>query len=518
MKKTKKLLSILLAATMTFAMAAPTFAEITTDSAPTETEVALESSPGQIIINNAIDGQEYKIYQILTAVKNEDNTSVAYALNPKWNGFLAYTNTELGSVSDYLEEVAGNVRWKGDKSTDRAAALSKLASAFVTAKGMVPDDSQEASEGIVNFTRLQLGYYFIDSSAGTLCILDTNMPEAVITEKNEIPEIDKNILQGTGDTPADTNTASIGDYIKYQVVITVKPGAENYTVHDAMSTGLEFVNDAEHSLVVEKKDVAEGSQIETVANTNYTLKTNDLHDEKCTFEVEFNDAFVTGLENGDQIFVTYYARLTDAAVIGTDGNTNKAKLEYGNNGVYTTETTTTTYSYDVDVLKYTPGDDGGQTPLAGAEFTLSKNQDGTNPITVKLNNETTYKVVDMVAFDAMEEGEPKEAEKALHKTTITTTATGTFTIEGLAEGVYYLTETKAPAGYNKLPSAIMVTVDSNGTIKQGTDAVIVNQIEVENNTGAILPGTGGIGTTIFYAVGIILMAGAVFFVVRRKRA
>ena len=143
--------------------------------------------------------------------------------------------------------------------------------------------------------------------------------------------------------------------------------------------------------------------------------------------------------------------------------------------------------------------------LAGATFTLSKNADGSNPIALVSESNNVYRVA-------------KTGETGT-VTEITTDATGKFTIKGLDADTYYLTETAAPAGYNKLASAVTITIGDNGVVNGTTEATQgVDEVKVLNQSGAELPSTGGIGTTIFYVIGAALVIGAIVILVAKKRA
>ena len=148
--------------------------------------------------------------------------------------------------------------------------------------------------------------------------------------------------------------------------------------------------------------------------------------------------------------------------------------------------------------------DDQEVKLAGAKFTLSKNPDGSAPIRLVEVEKNVYRVAT--------EGEKNTV------TEITTDETGSFTIQGLDSDTYYLTETSAPAGYNVLKSAIEVKVSDKGEVTYIYDGVTATgTVKVENKTGAELPSTGGIGTTIFYVVGGLLVVAAGVLLVTRKR-
>ena len=145
-----------------------------------------------------------------------------------------------------------------------------------------------------------------------------------------------------------------------------------------------------------------------------------------------------------------------------------------------------------------------ETALAGATFTLSKNADGSDPIALVSEGNNVYRVA-------------KTGETGT-VTEITTDTTGKFTIKGLDADTYYLTETKAPDGYNKLAGPVTIVIGENGVVNGTTEAPQgVDEVKVLNQTGAELPSTGGMGTTIFYVVGAVLMIGAGVLLVTRRR-
>ena len=193
-------------------------------------------------------------------------------------------------------------------------------------------------------------------------------------------------------------------------------------------------------------------------------------------------------------------------MIAGDGNKNETWLKYGDSSV-TTHKTTTTKTYEIPVFKYTKKTAENKTGLPNAEFTLSKNTDGTNPI----------KLVDITNGAA--EGKYRVAKTGEATTTdkVITPATGKFTIQGLDADIYYLTETKQPDGYNKLSKAVKIVIDEKGNITVDDKTPSTELVEVENNTGSILPSTGGMGTTLFYIFGAILVIGSGVVLITKKR-
>lgn len=473
MKRTKRIASVLLALVMALSL-------ITTAFAAGET--------GSITINNAVVGQTYTIYQILDLESyNKDAGAYAYKATPAWRDFI-----NGNGVKDVYVNVdaQGYVTWVKDADV---AAFAKLAQEYAADNKIKNQGSRTAASATVEFAGLDLGYYLVDSTLGTICSLDTTNPSVIIKEKNAAPTNEKQVQEDSNNGWGSTNDADIGQTVNFKSTITAQAGAENYVFHDKMSAGLTFGTVTGVTL--------NGN---TVDATNYTVKTTGLAD-KCTFEVVFTKAFCDTLKANDKIVISYTAVVNDKAVVGGEGNPNESKIEYGENGKTTTTppSETKTYTWKLDVLKYTmKGDE--KTPLAGAKFTLSKNSNGSDPISLVEVEKNVYRVATKDDVNTITE--------------ITTDATGAFTIQGLDSDTYYLTETAAPAGYNVLKSAIEVKVSDKGEVTYIYDGVTATgTVKVENKTGAELPSTGGIGTTIFYVVGGLLVVAAGVLLVTRKR-
>ena len=220
------------------------------------------------------------------------------------------------------------------------------------------------------------------------------------------------------------------------------------------------------------------------------------------------------MQANDKIIVTYSATLNENAKVGTEGNKNKTLLKYGEKiDLETKPSETTTKTYEVPVFKYTLDADGiTQKGLGGAIFKLTKTDDKTAP-SIKLIKTSTGTEKD--TYRVAKSGETGTVD------TITTSSTGDdkgkFTIKGLDADTYYLTETKQPDGYNKLSAPIKIVINEDGTITIGESTSTVNQVEVENKSGSLLPHTGGMGTTLFYIFGAILVIGSGVVLITKKR-
>lgn len=460
---------------------------------------------GTITIDNAKEGETYKLYKILSL------ESYSYTGNDKDNGNYAYTLTGdtnwdsfikgAGVLNEYFEfdETNKYLSWKGDNSPDRVKQFAQLALKFARNEenNVQPvQTAQKATSDTVIYSGLDLGYYLVDSSMGTLCALTSTNPTVKIVEKNTAPTAEKKVGNSAEIVNSENNTASIGDTVYFKTTITAQPGAQKYVLHDKMTEGLTLKNG---SIVVKK-----GESI--VQETNhYVLKTSDFTD-GCTFEIQFTQDFCDTLNANDTITVTYSAVLNEKAEIGNVvKNTNETWLKYGDSQ-NTQHKTTTTKTFEMNVFKFYYKDKKNsdtETGLAGAMFTLSKNSDGTDPIKLIDKGSNTYRVA------------KKDETNTITK--VTTPADGKFTIQGLGAGIYYLTETKQPAGYNKLKDPVTVGIDENGKVTVGNDTNPVDEVGVENKTGTVLPSTGGAGTTMIYLVGAVLVLGSGVVLVTKRR-
>lgn len=504
MKLIKKIAAIMLSVMMVLGMASVV-------SAGEGGATATPASTGTITINNAIEGQTYKIYKILDLESYDvEAKNYAYKAAERWNDFV---NSD--AAKEYLKiDNNGGVTWKEvadeteEQKNARATEFAKKALEFAKNNNITNDglsDSQEATTVI--FDNLPLGYYLVDSSVGALCGLTTTKPTVTIQEKNGKPTVEKKVQEdskvGQADEWGDSNTADIGQTVNFQTTITAQPGAQNYVLHDKMDAGLTFAG-----TVTVKKNGTE------VGTTNYTLKkatdSPATITDECTFEIVFTQTFCDTLAKDEKIIVTYSATLNDN-VESKKEYKNDTWLSYGDNST-TTHSTTKTKTYEIPVFKYTK-DGENEKALAGATFTLSKNNTGADLIKLVnvSQNDTTGDI-----YRVAKENETTETTTI---TEITTTKSGKFTIKGLDADTYYLTETKQPAGYNKLKNPIKVVISEEGTITVDNGTTPVEEVKVQNNTGTILPSTGGNGTSLIYFLGAVLalVSGVVLITKQRMK-
>lgn len=472
MKKTfKKLFAALLAAALVLAMAVPAFAET-------------NATKGSIKIDHTVSGETYTIYRMfkLDSYNAESNT-YSYTVEPAWETFFS-----TGAGSSYIDlDSNGHPTWKTGAD---AAAFAKAALTWAADK-KISGTKETATGDTVTFSDLGLGYYLVDSSLGALCGLDTTKPNVTIKEKNVQPTIEKKVKNHNNDW-VDENTAKIGDTVEYKVEINVKAGAQNYVVTDTMDAGLSFSSGS-----IQVDGVALNDTIATL-----TLKQKEGDP---TFTLAFNDSYVAG-KVGETIVVTYTATLNEKSVVA--GNKNSATLHYGNKQTVNKETTTYTHEFDLVKVDGTANEGGTHTLLNGAEFKLYETKTSDTALRFVKNADGSYRV----ALNT-ENGE---------NVTDTIVVNGKVHISGLDKVNYWLDETRAPDGYNKLTERQEVKLSEgsqNATLETGatTWAEGNGGVVVENNAGTVLPGTGGMGTTLFYVIGGGLMVAAVVLLVTKKR-
>ncbi|MBS6721413.1 MAG: SpaH/EbpB family LPXTG-anchored major pilin [Clostridiales bacterium] len=487
MKHLKKLAGCLLALVMILTMS---------NVAVVNAANGTNDNSGSITINNAIKGHTYNAYQILVLESyNTDKGAYAYKANPDWADWLA-SQKQYVSIDDQ-----GYVTWVKDAD---AAAFAKAALAHAEESSINPVKTEEATGTTVNFIGLNLGYYLIDTTLGTLCSLDTTKPSVEMYEKNEKPSVTKEVQEDSKTEQADggwgnENTAEIGDTVNFRTTISAKPGAQGYVLHDVMSAGLTLnLNSIEATRLTKGQDAENG---------DYHVVTTGFSD-GCTFEIVFHQSYLDTITTDTDIVVTYSAVVNENALIYDDVNTNKTKLNYGDDSDYeTTWKETKTYSFSFDIVKT----DSDNELLAGAEFELYDAKTGGNKIPLVKERDGIYRV-------ATED--EKKAEG--FASAVIQATNGKATVKGFDDNtIYWLEETKAPDGYNKLAGRVEVEFGIKANISTsmtGNTWVEGNGgVHIVNKTGSLLPGTGGMGTTVLYIAGGVLVIAAGALLIFRRR-
>lgn len=492
MKLIKKIAAIMFAFMMVVSMSC----NVKADEGTTTTE------KGTITINNAVDEQTYTIYKLLDLEsyepkKNEQGEEIgnySYKPNKDWNSFISTAKDSEG-INYFDVDENGYARWNVNET--KTAEFAQKALAYATTNSIANKGTTTAQNNTASFNNLDLGYYLVDSSVGALCGLNTTNPTATIEEKNGVPSVEKKIVQNN--TDVESNFANIGDTVYFKTTITAKSGAENYILHDTMDKAFTFNDD----IVVQSNGVTIGSSNYTIYYDKNNTEKTKLVGDNCTFEIRFTKDYLDTLANDQNIVVTYSAILNGDANIGR-GDHNATHLTYGDNK-NTVDVTTTTYTSQIKVLKYT-----GDTThvLAGAKFKLFKQEADGEALTFvkKSGNEENYRLT-------------VQGERGV--TEIVTTSSGAFTMQGLKPGIYWLEETAAPKGYNKLVKRIKVEINTNGNLiidgKDKENGLPINQVNVENKSGTVLPSTGGMGTTMIYLVGAVFVLGSGVVLATKRR-
>lgn len=490
MKRVKRVLALLAALALVLAMAVPAWAAST---AATGDNVGNSS----ITIDGAVNGKTYTLYRIFDVASKTDDGMV-YNVTTAWKPFFEGNNAGKGYVEiDSLGQVKSLKKAGFVDDSENAKAFAAAALVWAKTQSNIAVASVTADDNEARFTDLKEGYYLVDTTTGSLCSVGnvTGSTAVTIKEKNGVPSVDKQVQENSDRSWGDKNDAEIGQEVNFKTTINVTAGnTTNYVLHDKM-TGLTYKAD---SIQITK---ANGT-VKLTEGTDYNIETPS---DDCSFEIKFVDS---KLNAGDVVVVTYTATVNANAVVAGTGNTNETWLDYGNDG-HTTHDTTRTYVWEFKIYKYTKGAGESETvSLPGAEFVLYKKSDETKSYLTAKDNKLT--------------GWTPEENSA---TKFTSDNNGNVSISGLDAGVYYLKETKAPDGYNKLTDDIRVelTKEYNESTNVGTaffaysNVTKEDKVEVENNAGTTLPSTGGMGTTVFYVVGGGLMAVAVVLLVTKKR-
>lgn len=498
MKLFKKIAGFILAFAMILAIAMPSVVMAT-----------------NITINGATDGSEYVAYKLFDATDDGEG-HFSYTVNSKYEEALKeVTNKTSGAeIVKYLDSVKGNAATVREFADKVYAKVKNKGVDYTTANG--------------KFENIDQGYYLIaqtqigTNEAYSLVMLDTaGKTELTVTPKTGVPTFEKKIKEkndSTGEVSdwQDASDYDIGDEVPFKLTGTVSDKYDSYKTyyyafHDKMDNTLQFNADS----VVVKID---GRKID---QSQYTLNTTTK--DGCTFEVVFNDLKKVSPTKPRNVKVEYTAKLKENARLGSEGNFNKGKLEFNNNPYYEGEgkpekpgetpwDEVVVFTYELIANKT----NGQGKALAGAGFTLYKFN--------KTNND--YEIV-------------KKIEAG---------TTTTFKFTGADAGKYKLVETTVPDGYNKAddlvfevtgeykavnkddplkaPSLTKLEIkDENNNIISGENKVFTTNLEkgtattnIKNLPGSELPSTGGMGTTILYVAGAIMILAAGAFLVMQKKA
>ena len=529
----KKIISISLAIFMILSLASLAFAD---------------TQKGSITINGISGEGTYKIYRMLDLSYDANNPSAyAYTVNSSWTGFFASDAAKAFITLNAQTHVA---EWIGEQTDSRKVEFANLALKYAQDNDIAPiktytnnmaADATVVRDGTkLTFSDLELGYYLIDSTMGTLCGLTTTNYNASITAKNAAPTVDKQVKEDSTSQWTDThNTADIGQTVEYRVTINVHSnisvaGAEKFVLHDVMETGLTFKEVTGIGYLVP------GSDEVPVDAGNYTVATGT---DGCSFEVRFSDNFCNDLDPNNKIIIYYTAMLNRNATIAGTGNENKAWMTYGE-GHKTAEDKVVTYTYGIDLIKT----DSANTLISGAQFKIYDAENGGNEVAVVPNHAVQYdpsihssyytyfvmegeeKVAKPLLFDFNSNGTLEEDEKIFsfegyRRARADETGAeiimidGQMRLVGFDNGTYYMAETIAPDGFNKIPTRQKFIIN-DGNLDATFNGDIYSTgsgVQVVNNTGTMLPETGGLGTLLFTILGGGTAMGTGVVLVTKKR-
>lgn len=451
-----------------------------------------------ITITDGVKGETYTAYKIFDVTNSGQNYAYTIADSSAWKSVVeGYTVegeavfTLTPSVSDATKLVVTVNKDEDENSlftsTADAAAFAAYLSSHIPTTGLTKDTDYfqgvAGENGVVNIgdeVTMPAGYYFVDTSLGSLCSLYTNSSSQAIAEKNQVPEVDKE---------ADKTSASVGDTINYTITVTNGVGTDSdITVYDYM-TSLDFNDD----IVVYLNSKAEESVVDTANYEVGPAGTNSANQKAYTFKITIAADYVKTLEQSDQLIITYSADVTAEAII--DAPKNTYYMEYSEQTIDPNDPVIVNV-YSFDLVKT----DDENNVITGAKFKLYDAQTEGNEIPV------VYDEAQQVYRPALE-GEVGVAIEA-----------GKATVDGLASGTYWLQEIEAPAGYNLLTERKSVTInDADNTATVTEDVYVTGGLQVINETGLVLPSTGGMGTTLFYTIGGVLVVAAGVLLVTKKR-
>lgn len=511
----------------------------------TATPAFAEGNDGKIAVtstNPEFKGKTITVYQMFNETGTGD--SAHYELVDVWKSFFT-TGTGEGGIGlpndSHLSDAAYTYVKNLGKTNDQAVSdFAKKAAAWAAddlhsitgTPSSGATGSGDPATYTAQVTDLAYGYYLVIPQTGSTpsteapykgrgtdaMLVNVNSAQGATQElKSVYPTLTKQVENESGadSTPGNHASAQVGDTLTFTLTSTI-PDMSEYTsydfiFHDTLSTGLTFQNGSVEVWV-------NGSKLDNVENADFTV-TEPTGKDGGQLTVTMKDFKNKQQANaGKEIKVVYKATLNKNAVTDnvTTATTNEAFLEYSNDpstGGKGQTNHNTVYVYD---FEFTINKTDGTKPLGGATFTLKDNAKPANTINlilVEAGDDT-----DPAIYRVAEAGEQSTT------TNVVTPESGKVIIRGLEAGTYYLNETVAPEGYNKVEGDIPVIIDAeyndDGTLKSwtvnsdGTD----HKVEVVNHAGAILPGTGGMGTVIFTVVGIAVVAGGVLWFTRRNKA
>ena len=510
MKRIKKLAAAMLTAIMMMTMTVTAFAA-------GNCTLTVNVKSGEGVPQQTLEGQTINLYKLfdVTESKTGGTANYAYTVNDTYKSALASVlKIDENSANETIVKAVTNL---GESNNSKVQKFANDFTAYALQNSLAATTTSNKLGDVTShtFSNLDAGYYLVYVTGGKeiqSSLVTVDDTTNTVDLKTEAPSIAKE---------ADKTTVEIGQVVKYTVTGSI-PDTTGYSeyvykIHDELSTGLDFVNDENGTALeagattVNVKVAFTDAGVTAVGTAPTTATLDKGNNRKMSLDlstwVRDNQA-----NKGKKFTVTYYAKVNKGAVVTEK---NKAQLEYGNKPGETTTTTPSeakTPTYPLDILKKKSGTDE---KLAGAKFSLYKTKDdadkGQNAITVS-GNKGNY-VVDSTSSVTEFESVNDIAGKGYN-----------LRVNGLAEGTYYLVETKAPDGFNKLTAPVVIKITkssdadvNNWTISKDNANEEDKIIDIENSTGSLLPSTGGAGVIVFAGVAILLVFGVAVSFIRDKR-
>lgn len=523
-KLVSSFMAVLMAMTMILSMSMTVFAE--------------EAPKGTLTVNNTVAGKTLDLYQIFTATKNEAG-NVAYTLNSAYEGFFKNNTRIPGSESltgealsekayDYVNTQVGT---NGDAETAKTFAKDMLGWILDSNNNITATKTVETTATSTQISGLAYGYYLVYPKGATdtstapgnqtytsaASLVSITADTATINMKSNYPTVVKKVNDNKN-----ADDVNIGETVTYTLTSKV-PDMTGYTSYvfnfkDTLSAGLTFKEITSVKVgdtTITKVDAGQE------ANNTYTLTQAGQ-----SITITMNNFLASNKDNtGKEIKVTYTATLNKDAVTGFDANKNSATVEYSNDPSNNTKGESEPSKVDVHTFNFTifkyylknQNNKDDKTGLANAEFELYKANGGEagDKVNIKKVTDGEYRVAT-----------PEEVgAEGFESDVIVSGTDGKVLVKGLDAGTYYLRETKAPEGYNKLLSDIKVEIKPvydqttgklksysvdytyNGTTTSGISITSIGnspEVAVENKTGVQLPSTGSNGALMVTLAGIVL--------------
>ena len=521
MNRTKRMISLVLIMAV--------FASMAVTAMAADYSIVVKNTNEAVQIN----GKTFYAYKIFEASYNSFTSSIVYSYDAKTCLNVVYNGMSGNELIEWLNGVDSN-------SDEVRAFADHVYTEYIKGKEVTAKGTATASGETATIDLNEAGYYLVycegsavdDGDTITAAVsLTSTTPSVEISPKFDAPTIEKYIKHNEKDLWGNVGDNQIGDEVEFKIISTV-PDTYNYDsytyiIHDKMHQGLTSKVKADSDVVIKVNDSGD-----SLDDSFYEVKVNPT--DGCTFEIEVDILAAIEaekMENGDELYVYYKAELNSGALIYSEGKQhNIAKLEYSNNP-YATGTGETAehvvydWTYNIAVNKV----DNKNNALVGAKFVLAKQEIDISDLEIDAEGVPT-KTENLIGLVEITDGYCMATSADNTDNVTYVIDAGSIMLRGLDDSVtYYLYEIKAPDGYNMATDPVTFKIDAEyndsgseteeGYPKLIVDETLVNEfkINIVNQTGTQLPSTGGMGTTLFYIVGSVLVIGSAILLVTKKR-